>query len=678
MVSTPLRDVHLSRRAEALARADLPPPYPSIPMRRLTIGAAAGLVLASCAPAPIAAPSPTVPTPTPEAPRLPSVPARIGPLAIDVVYPAEDAAITAADRTFIFGSVGSGDARLEINGHPVEVAANGAWLAFLPVPEGGVYRLVATRGDERVESTRTVRVPARARAELPAGRVGIVPGSLRPRGVFTRRSGEPLEVRVLGTPGARARVVLPDGTGFPLLERPAVGREAGFMIDRAEVEAGVSEYVGSGPLRAPVVARDTAIGEPGLVERPLGYVERREADAPRHAVVELALGADTVRVPLEATIALLDAEISRTGVVATQRPDGIAVGRRLPVGANNPFQYFFPNGTRLDIIGEQDGNYLVRLTEDLTTWMSAADVELLPAGTPAVSGEIVTVGLEPHPEEVRLRLGTTERVPFRVDPGERDITITFFGISDRTSYVFYGPEDPFVRLVEWEQPADDVYRVRLELTRPLWGYQFAWDEGTNLIVRVRRPPPVDPRSPLRGIRVAVDAGHPPGGAIGPTRLTEAEANLTVVRRLVPMLQRAGAHVLEIRPDTATVPLIQRPIAALEFDAHLFVSVHFNAFGDGVNPFENHGTMMFYYWPHSLEFARHLQREVLAELGLPDRGVRFQNLAITRTWWMPSVLTESMFMMFPEQEAALRDPGVQERIARAHFRAIEAFMRTHAR
>jgi N-acetylmuramoyl-L-alanine amidase len=189
---------------------------------------------------------------------------------------------------------------------------------------------------------------------------------------------------------------------------------------------------------------------------------------------------------------------------------------------------------------------------------------------------------------------------------------------------------------------------------------------------------INPAAPFSGLTIAVDAGHPPGGAIGPTRLTEADANLMVTRHLVPMLEQAGARVVDIRPDTSTVPLIQRPIMAMESDAHLFVSVHFNAFPDGVNPFRNHGSLMLYYWEHSLDFARHLQQEVLAELGLPDRGVRFQDLAITRTSWMPAVLTESMYMMFPQQEAALRDPAVQQRIAAAHFRAMESFLRQSAR
>jgi N-acetylmuramoyl-L-alanine amidase len=37
----------------------------------------------------------------------------------------------------------------------------------------------------------------------------------------------------------------------------------------------------------------------------------------------------------------------------------------------------------------------------------------------------------------------------------------------------------------------------------------------------------------------------------------------------------------------------------------------------------------------------------------------------------------MFLMLPEQEAALRDPAVQARIARAHLRGIEAFVKARA-
>lgn len=641
--------------------------------RLITSAAAIILLLGGCAPPPLAAP-----VPAPGESRLPPIPKRTGPLQIDVVYPAENAAVAARDSNFIFGSVGTGDATLTINGHPVRVAPNGAWLGFLPVPRDGVYNVEATARGETMSATRAVRVPAvpaPQAAATDAARLRILEGSITPSGVFTGVRGERIQVRVRGTPGARAALLLPDGRRVPLTEQPVVDRETGFMLDRAEARQDVAEYAGGFALDAPILGTDTA-AVPVLARRP-GHVEAREVRAARPATIELVRGRDTIRAPLTATIGVLDAAEPRAGVTATQRPDSTTIGRKLP-GPGNPYQWFFPNGTRLEITGESTGMLRVRLTNDLSIWVPADDVRLLPAGTPAPRGEVGTIEVRPEAEFARISFSTTERLPYRVEPTERGLTVTFYGATGRTGYMGYGRKDPFVERVWWEQPADDVYRVHIELNQPLWGFRDAWTAAGNLEVHARRPPIIDPGNPLRGLHIGVDAGHPPGGAIGPTRLTEAEANLAVARRLVEMLQQAGARVLEIRPDTVAVPLIQRPIMAAQNDVHLLLSVHFNAFPDGVNPFENHGTIMFHYWPFALDFARHLQREVVAELGTRDRGVRFQDLALPRTSWMPSVLTETEFMMIPEVEAAIRDPRVQDRIAGAHLRAIESFLRESAR
>lgn len=637
--------------------------------RRRPLAALAAFVMLGGACAPLAAP----PAPAP-ARGIPPVPEVRGELRIDVVYPAEDQPLAARDSTFIFGSVGHGRAGLSINGHAVEVAPNGGWLAFLPVPADGVYRLAAEVEGQRVTAERRVRLPGTASAG-PADAAGlrIVPGSVTPTGAWTGLRGERVEVRFRGTPGARARLVLPDGTALPMTELPAVDRETGFMLDRAVARTGVAEYVGHFPLNRPFATPDTAVAAPTLAQRE-GHVGPRQAQPPGGALVELARGRDTVRVPVMAAFGVLEPMAPRVAVVRSTRADSVAVGRRLPAGGDNPFLYFFPNGTRLRVTGEQAGSYRVQLTERLTTWVSASDLELLPPGVPAPRGEVITVGVTPRAEEARLRISMTERLPFRVFPAERGVMVEIYGALDRTSYVFHGETDPFVASIRWEQPGDDLYRLHLELNERLWGWQAEWEAGSSLALRLRRAPRVDPAAPLRGLRIGVDAGHPPGGAIGPTRLTEADANLMVARRLVRLLEERGAEVLEIRPDTATLGLAQRPLMAIASDVHLLVSIHFNAFPDGVNPFRNHGTMMFYYWDHSLPFARHLQREILAELGLPDRGVRFQNLAMTRTSWMPSVLTETLFMMIPEHEAALRSPAVQERIAAAHLRAMESFLR----
>ncbi|HEX5724409.1 MAG TPA: N-acetylmuramoyl-L-alanine amidase [Longimicrobiaceae bacterium] len=639
-------------------------------MRRRVLGACALLAAAAgCTPARPVPPGPPPDADTPgvvEEPvaeargELPPVPRREGALAIDVVYPAEGAALTTSDSNFVFGSVGTGAASLTIDGAPVRVAPNGAFLAFVPVPRDGVYRLQARVGDQAVAATRTVRVPA-ASATLPTGALAIVPGSVQPRGVITGVRGERVDVRFRGTPGAQARLVFSDGTSLRLVERTATERAEGFQQDRAAPRE-FTEYGGSFPIETPLAARDTGVGFPTLVDD----------EIPREAFVELVRGRDTVRAPLELSLGVLDPGEVRVGIAQGNRPDGTVIGTAI-AGSGTPYHWAFPNGTRFTVTGERGGDYRVRLSDAQSVWVDAAEVRLLPPGAPAPAGTVGTVRLVPAPEWVEVRLALSDRLPFEVEMDGTRVIIHVYGVESRTNWLHYGPEDPFVRRAMWEQWSDSHYVVMLDLAEPAWGWRSAWDAGGTLVVHVRKPPRVDAERPLEGLRIGVDAGHPPGGAIGPTRLTEAEANLAIAKHLVRLLREAGAEVLETRPGTEAVELNSRPAMAARANVHLLVSVHNNAFPDGVNPFENAGTSVFYNRPRSLGLARHLQRELLRELGLRDLGIARADLALTRDPWMPSVLTESMFLMVPEQEAALRDPVVQERIARAHLRAIEAFL-----
>src|SRR5262245_7293649 len=99
------------------------------PMLPVRAPACAALVLwvAGCARGPAA---PTTPLPVanadstaadsaPTIGRLPPVPLVRGPLALRVAYPQPDAVVSARDSSFIFGSAGSGLARVTINGQPV-------------------------------------------------------------------------------------------------------------------------------------------------------------------------------------------------------------------------------------------------------------------------------------------------------------------------------------------------------------------------------------------------------------------------------------------------------------------------------------------------------------------------------------------------------------------------------
>src|SRR5579872_4464251 len=124
--------------------------------------AVALLFLAACSGAPgpsttpVPAPAPPVSTPAsaPAAPSarieapsrppvatatamaLPPIPIVDGPLNLHVVYPSPNQQLGVRDSNYIFGSTGSGSARLTIDGIDVPVLPNGAFLAWIPVPSG--------------------------------------------------------------------------------------------------------------------------------------------------------------------------------------------------------------------------------------------------------------------------------------------------------------------------------------------------------------------------------------------------------------------------------------------------------------------------------------------------------------------------------------------------------------
>jgi N-acetylmuramoyl-L-alanine amidase len=417
-------------------------------------------------------------------------------------------------------------------------------------------------------------------------------------------------------------------------------------------------------------ATDTAVARPALRGR------ATDAAAPAGGVsFELINGADTVRAAARLNVAVIDPSLPTVGIVQAPLGAGPEWRTRGRNDTDGPFHFFWPDGTRLQILGERDGFYHVRLAGNRSAYVPTSDMRLAPAGTPIPGATIAAVRFIAQPEYIDLRIPLQERLPFHVTEDQRRISIDVFGATTRVDFFQYGSLDPLIDRAGWSQPSDSVYRVTVDLTRDVWGYDTFFDAAGALVLRIRRPPVISPTNPFAGLLIAVDAGHPPGGAIGPTGLTEAEANLGIAMKLRDLLQAAGARVLMTRKDSSPVDLGARPQMATDSNAHILISVHNNAFPDGVNPFTNNGTSAYYFHPQSVELAKLLQAELLNELGLRDIGIGRADLALVRPTWMPAVLTETSFLMVPEQEAAMRDPQVYERVARAHLRALEAFLRS---
>lgn len=639
-----------------------------------------GLGVAACG---ARARPPVVPVPAtrilseslPPSRALPPVPPVRGPLVLKVMYPAPDAVLQIRDSSFLFGTAGSGDARVTVNGQAARVWPNGAWLAYVALPLDSVMpvRIEARTAADSAALDYPIRRLVPDAGRLTVGAAWVDTLSLTPSGRLWLGQGEYVTLGVRAAEGAQVRLRLPDGTAVPLNSQP------GTM----EVPAGVRAFDrDTTRLQTPVVRdrfvgllRGRAVGpDPGPV-LPLPF-----ALAPLDtawAVVEAIVGADTARARWPLQAAVLDslplvaelADDTTQGAV----PDSMTVGRAVPGGT---YAWFFPTGTRAAVIGRRNDDLRLRLSRAAEAWIPVAEARPIARGGPAPAAVVGSVSITPHPDRASVRIPLSQRVPFRVEEGDRSLVVTFYGASGDVNWMRYGPADSLVRRMSWRQVAADEVAITFELTRPVWGFAARWSRS-DLIFDIRRPPPIDPGDPLRGRLIAVDAGHPPGGAIGPTGLREAEANLGVALELERLLVAAGAKVLMTRTADSAVDLWPRVHLAEQANADLLVSIHNNALPDGINPFVNNGTSVYYNHPRSIPLARAVQSALLRRLGLRDLGIGRGDLALVRGTWMPSILTEGLFMMLPDQEAALRSADGRHRYAQAVLDGLREYLKERA-
>ena len=521
--------------------------------RRISVILFLAALVAGCAPsqkttttrAPLPKPVPSV--------RTPSVPpsAPEAPIQISVAYPVPGQWRPKVDSNFIFGTVNNGNASLTINGYPVPVWQNGAFLAFLPMPMDGVYHLFARRGSD------------------------------------TQQSSVEYRIRPVAEP---------------------------------------SEYKG-------------------------GIVHKEFKPA---LLTEIVKGSDTL-----------------------QTGNDVAPGALTPDGNR---EWFFPRGARLDVVEQEGQYYKVKLDEKTYAWVDDTNFDITPSEKTQIrnEGEIV-----PNPQYVDL-IFPTHYNAFQISASGMGIRIQLYGKLWPSQFPPAANLDPFLEGVGYDSTSEGVY-FTVQLTKPVWGYKAFYTSDGELDVRIRRPPKIDLDNPLKGIRIMIDPGHPPGGAIGPTGLTEREANLAVALRIRDQLAAKGAMVLMTHSTLDGVvsdynqveELDARSTLAVQDNVDLMLSTHENAFPDGTNPFLNYGTAAYYFQPFSAGLAAELDHSVSEVTGIPNLGSFQKSLAICRPTWMPCVLTESLYMMFPDQEAKLRDPKFLDTLAAAHVRGIEDFLRQHA-
>lgn len=310
----------------------------------------------------------------------------------------------------------------------------------------------------------------------------------------------------------------------------------------------------------------------------------------------------------------------------------------------------FQKGIPLKAVGKKGEFYKIELNNEKTAWISTKDVESFEIYNP-----------------VKLLNKTT--IP------DNDFYIFKFNFDNKTPYIIEGGYPFTVKFYNIEGEENNTLTFSFPLTQKLLGYSGQFEDN-SFILKIRKAPKINDEKPLKDIKIVIDAGH--GGAeigtIGCLKHLEKDINIAIAKQLEKELKSRGAKVIMTRKHDEQVELYRRVEITNENDATIFISIHGNALPDNMNPIENNGTSIYYYYPQAKPLADAIMKEMNDQLPLNDDKVRKGSLAVVRNTNALSVLIEVGYLINPDDNEKLIDKEIQKQSAKAIADGIEEFFK----
>jgi len=575
-----------------------------------------------------------------------------------VIYPKPDQEIPSVDSTFIFGHATIG-VHLQINGTDVRIHKGGGWLAYLPVSRGPfVFHLTGARGKD----TAFVDLPVQIG---PVDSLGtqkpLIPKALISEEEMIYSVGSVFEFSFEAPPGGAGWFRISESDSVRMFESSRTEQsywgdvfgESSYDYSKA---ADYVVYTGNYRIAAADTGRHCIYYRFQPLSEGQGYV---------NPLRSAYLNTDSVLTVIPEFPSLVGVLSGRSQIVRT----GPGLGYKL---------LYQPPGIKVHIRAMRDGFYEISLADDVNGYVNIDSVTLLPPGASVPTGVISFISVDGSKDGIVISAPAGEKFPYEIDesgsPSRLDIDL--FGVTGDVDWIRYNNAEDFKCLVTWSQPGDHLFRISVEFgDEEIGGYKPYYDGGDfKLEVYKKSKSNEFFYTSLKGLKIMIDPGHShDSGAVGPTGFPEKDANLWIAHELRLMLERAGAEVMMTRYGHENVPLYNRPSMAEKWGADLLISIHNNALPDGINPFDHNGTSVYYYHPHSKPLAEAIHKHLVKATRLPDHGLYYGNLVLTRPSAMPAVLVECAFMIIPEQEAMLKTDKFQRKCAKAILEGIKEYI-----
>ncbi len=363
-------------------------------------------------------------------------------------------------------------------------------------------------------------------------------------------------------------------------------------------------------------------------------------------------------------------------IIQTKYDPNLITGR---YGPGKGYKLFLADSINLLVTGRQDGWYRCKISSDESIFIPESSVEELPEGTPLPHSSIRVIRTKDFAKYTIVRLGLNERCPYKIieHNNPQSIEMLVYNVTSNIDWIFYDKKGDFIKQIKWDQPKDNVLKVKIILNEKThWGYSASY-EGNILDLKIKKPAKRNAgflfwNNQLKGRVITLDPGHNPDtGAEGPRGTLERDVNLKITLQLKKLLEDSGAKVHLTHTDNP-LSLRQRKPVVNSFDPDISISIHNNAVPQGVNPIIHNGSSVYYYYGQALPLAEMVQENFLKNLGLKDFGLYWDNLYMCRIPGSISLLVEPAFMIVPEQEKLLNTEKFREKIAKSIFDGIEEF------
>ncbi len=566
-------------------------------------------------------------------------------LYLRVVIPDHDTVRTPWPRYRIAASTNR-SARAFINDKEVRVYPSGAFVSLLTltVGENPVQVLVrAATGDSLVRDYIFVR--PEPPKPLPHDPAVIDLESIEPSQDLWLGKDDFVEVRFKGSPGYKAYFDIEDvESGIPMTE-----------LASREGNGGDGIYIG----RYKVRERDEVRDQPIRVRLKTSFWSSEKAFS-------------------KGKVTILPQELPRAAIVTGRKPFlNAGLGEDRLGGAKLGY---LQSGIRVQVTGKVGRQYRIRLSDEMIGWLPEDFVQLLPLDTPqprSLTGSILVSGA--NGEDI-VSLSLSQRLPYLTDQlvNPTVVIVDVFGATSNTNWITHQISARGIKNVSWDQVAAGHYRLTITLNYDQhWGYDVGYEQGSNLRIRIRRPPRIaNQDSVLAGLTIAVDAGHggDNNGALGSTGVLEKDITLTIASHLDSLLKSRGARVVLTRSGDAPVGMLDRMDAVVNSKAHVLVSIHCNSIGETSDPEAVKGTSTYYRYVGYQPLANIMYDKML-ELGLGQFGVVGSfNFTLSGPTQLPNVLVETAFLSNPEDEMKLLDDTFRQAIAGKIVEGLEAFVK----